>query len=671
MSPTVTATGLLPVVFDPDSPDALDVNDGVGYVVHADLSMPPPAAKPQYASSVDTEGSIPVPDSVHYDNREIGITIRVYGDSDLEVEDRLATLYQRLGRIHRQGGVLGVTLPAGRTIFFDLVGEADGDTTFDDRWLRFDKTDIELRLAARPFWRSAEIKVGAGSQTADAPLEIVTEAVPGDVPALGRLVVTDLSGLDQAECAVGTQSRHWTPDASADLFYAASSFTPLGTAAIGGGGVITSTDLGPLYKAILTSAQGLAAAPLTHVGGFRIRAGLLRPTTNSGEVSVRLQYRFGDGLWALGPEVVYGPDEREGAGTVADLGVVDIPDWVDHWEFQILAKSTVLGDDLTVRYVELFPTTEGFIRMSNLSQLDNPASFVALDAFDQTAGGLSGKTLPAGGSWAAISGSDADDFSVSGVGLVTRNNSGDTGGGRWVLATATATTCVVQTDVMLSAAPPPSTLVLLGVLARTASLTNYATVNVYAGGPGVDSQVRFEGVAGGTPLSALVANIAAPTPKVWYTLRVLIDSDGRVLVWYYQRNTTPGTAILAGQYSTFATGGTLASGQAGLHDFSGGSATPVRSYDNFAAWVPGRDAVLFANRSLELGPDRAIRQDVTGSFSSPVAKPEGRYLRLQPGVNRLLVRTLRNDPDTMPNDTFSDTEGDVFATPRGLVIPAA
>src|SRR5687767_1894213 len=104
------SAGVLPIVFDPDT-DPLDINDGVGYRVHAELSLEPPANKPVYASSHDTEGAIPASEA-HYENREIGLKVRVYGNED-EVEDRLAALYRKLGQVQRSGGVIGITTPAG------------------------------------------------------------------------------------------------------------------------------------------------------------------------------------------------------------------------------------------------------------------------------------------------------------------------------------------------------------------------------------------------------------------------------------------------------------------------------------------------------------------------------------------------------------------------------
>ena len=74
------ATLTLPVVLDPVTDDPsnaeLDLNDGRGYVMGAEPDLTPPVAKPVYASSFATEGSVAASEA-HYENRELGLPIRV------------------------------------------------------------------------------------------------------------------------------------------------------------------------------------------------------------------------------------------------------------------------------------------------------------------------------------------------------------------------------------------------------------------------------------------------------------------------------------------------------------------------------------------------------------------------------------------------------------------
>src|SRR5688572_31590542 len=108
MSPiVVTESGAfvssqLGLILNPTSegfPAQLDIANGAYGPKQADF--PPPAPKPAYASSYDTEGSIAT-DPAHYENREITVSLWVVGNSSAAVEQSLNGLYKMVGQINRE-----------------------------------------------------------------------------------------------------------------------------------------------------------------------------------------------------------------------------------------------------------------------------------------------------------------------------------------------------------------------------------------------------------------------------------------------------------------------------------------------------------------------------------------------------------------------------------------
>ena len=575
--------------------------EGVGTeVAYADLgnllahSVTPAPVSAISADSHDTEGAIFALGDPKYGQAAIADKIRVPGDDAADLEDRLAALFQKLGKLHREGGVYKRTSPNGTVQYFDILPESQGGVAFDNRYISSFRAEVDVEYTVKPFWRRPESgnltddfsvdSIGAGDWAFDsgsgtlavsggllvpsttaqkriyrtdlvchdcevttkvttgasvaAPFafrvafkilqaamddylcvqldsnsldiskrdggaianlttvahvagtatsywvrgriegnkvtaEVFTAAptptstpaatvshtltgadatkfgvgvdgmvglepipggtderyddftvnervyvettnpalitppiygIGGDVPALGRLVVTDLANADQWQVDVGVQSRHLDTAATAGLYIAGTDLTPLGSST-DTGTAIRNTDLIPTWQAIASKSG------LTHKGSFRLKIRCRRPTGNTGEVSVRLEWGTGDYRTPTLDEVTtYAADEREGVDTWVDCGVAHIPPEASSWEFRVLAKSTTTGDEIDVKDVLLIPTTEGYIELAGRERDEIPSTVSARDEFDQAAGALNAKTLPVGGTWATSGG--ATDFAV-------------------------------------------------------------------------------------------------------------------------------------------------------------------------------------------------------------------------------------------------------------------
>lgn len=665
----------------------LDISNGaatgIGYRLLAPAEFPPPKTNPIHASSFSTEGAVAT-DVAHYDNREINLQVRVTGSSAADLESKLGALYQMLGQINRKGGSLKLTSPNSTVVYFDLTPEAEGGCQFTSGYVARNRAVVSLRLAARPFWRAAEIDLGSNSETTLPWLVFTDTGVKGDVPALGRLVVTDSAGADQWTVIVGVQSEYYSNAATEALAYQAEDFTVLSTstkvagaagASGAGSNVIRNTDLTTTLQALLKSEIDASNLALTHKGDFRIWARLYRPTGNTGAVTVRLEWAEGDyHNPALNDPVAYAANDREGVFTWANLGTVHISPDSDRWEFRLLASSTIPGDEIDVDCFLLFPTTEGYIELSGLLNLAVPSLLSARDEFNQAAGALNGKTLPAGGTWAGAG--DPDDFALNTTDKTARRtataDASAPTGGRYALAGVTTySSILVECDIK----PDQDYTAVRGIVARYVDATNWLMLIEQTQGLG-QKEFQVRTCIGGA-VSVLQFTQLTPTrPGNFWTFRLYVDARGGYTAWAGLTGSTQLQKLFSGWNSTLATGGTLATGQVGIYDAYTGASAMNRDYDNFRAWVPTADAAIFASQSLELRHDRARREDTAGTFNVNVSVRRGRYLTIpaagqEARTVRLLVKGFRNDPYTQPDPAIDDISAQLFYTPRGLVVPEA
>jgi hypothetical protein len=676
------------LVLNPTSdgfPTELNIGDGLTYAPKA-AAFPPPTPRPAYASSYDTEGSI-ASDEAHYDNREITIAMWVSGGGAPDVEEALNDLAKMVGQVNREGGVLKFTTPNGTVCYFDLVQEASAELTVDHLYLWKNLAEVQLRLVARPFWRGVEVDLGSTSETSLPWLILAEAGQAGDVPSLGRVVVTS-PDRDMWTVIIGGQSRYYSADATAALGYQAEDLTPVGTstktagatgASGSGSNVVRNTNLTSTYQAILRSEIDATNAALTHKGTYRVWAKLYRPTGNTGAVSVRLEWAEGDYTRpTLNDPVGYAADDREGVFTWVNLGIVSIDPTSTRWEFRLLAKSTIAGDEIDADCFLLVPTEVVYTELSGKAQFQWPSSFSALSTFDTESGAITGDSATVGGAWAGAG--DADDFSA-GSSVATRtavSDAADTG--RYAISGAAAFAAqLVQVDLKVGTASGVLTEGEFGVLARYVDTSNFlraAVRNTGASTPQLEV-VRIEKRVAGTFTILADVLISPLALSTFYTLSLLVDAAGRWTVWLNAQGLGVGEPIAAGYDAVLATGGALDDGKPGMYDEWGSAAACTRTYDNFAAWAPANNAAIFAGQSLTLAHDGATRKDATGTVPSTVPLRSGRYLKIPPAgpegrSTRLAILALPNDPYTMGDvAAIYDLSAQLYVTPRGLVVPEA
>lgn len=468
-----------------------------------------------------------------------------------------------------------------------------------------------------------------------------------DYPARMRLVIDNDSTSNMLGLLVAVRSRTHSADATAQSAYEAEDLTPMGGGAIatlsgasGGGSnnVISATPIDH-WQAILSSKILASGLHMTHVGTYRVFARINDAAATAGDTSLRLEYYAGDpSRPTLNPIKA---TAVAGAGfSIVDLGQVTIGKarvGPQLWEWRILAKRSGVAAALRVDKVWHFPVDEGFSKVVASTALPTPTSFSARDEFDQSAGALTGKTLPIGGTWSGSG--DTDDFSVA-AGVATRVATGDANGsGRFIRAsTPNLTNVAVRLDVKFSAAAIETAA--LGVLVRYVNASNFGLAFigrfVDAGAQVISSGVSITliKVVGGNATLLGSVNLPSLASGVFQDIQLAISDSGVARV-----AGEGATEPLLVSDSALATGGTLASGAVGIADQQALGTANTRTYDNFAAWVPEFDAVLYASCSAELRSDGYFREDSAVAVSSelpvldalpriPPAGMEGRTLEV-------------------------------------------
>ena len=648
------------------------------------ISAPAPPPKYQWATSVDTEGSELA--SRGHENRVITIGLWVTGAT------ALANLTDKITKLHREGGTLKYTSPAGTERIADIKAADAYDPIYDHMHVMGGVTAVSFSLPAKPYLRGAEVDLGDNVETT-LPALVFTEAtVAGDVPALGRLVVDNDASLDQWWLTWGIQSRYYSSSANAALYYEAEGRTPLGGSSTGAGAsspsgtVIQNTALSTNYQAVMSTQASGGGAHLSHIGSFRVYARCLVLTANAGTVSVALEWGEGDYLRPTTNAATDIPTTPSDVWRLVDMGIVtlrQVHTGTQQWEGRILAKSTSAGDDLYIDYLMLVPLDEGSGIASAVTRSVTPTSYGVIDQFTSTTAGsnLNARVAPTGGTWATSGGATDLQFSDAIGEELVRSVGTDVIGsdGRYALVGSTNYTNVeVSTRIYWTGTYAATAQGRKAIIARWTNSSNYlrgALIHQYTTSL---QPLRLEVTQTVSGTAAIITTYSFPTTvlsaSTWYTLRLRVLSNGTV---YLAIEDSAGTVIRETEGASpiaLATGGTLATGLVGLYDFSS-AAGMTRYYDDVFAFVPVPDAAVFPSQSLEVRHDRVTRENTAGGVWSTVSSYTGDYLYVPPSgaearTARMIVKYLRNEPLSGIDSSIDDISAKLFVTPRYLSLPA-
>lgn len=584
----------------------------------------------------------------------------------------VADLEKKIDRLNREGGTLKRVVPDGDPIIFDVV-RATYSAVMDRRVIYAKRTEASITFICKPFGRGATEVVGPNNDETVLPaLRFLLAGVGGDVPALGRLIVTERQGADQFRLLWGLRSRYYDPAATAALFYEAEGRTAL----IGAAGALANASAGqaavhgPIastgFQAVLSTQASGGGAHLTHTGTYRLLARI--QSTGNGSLELTADYAEGDRIQRVPTGKTFVPTSP-GQYELADLGCVRLTRGL--WEGRVLARHTSPGVSvsLSVDCLFLVPVAEAAGQAYGRPALSPPSVLTLLDTADAGAAIALVGNGPYGVGSVYAGGGDADDFTYTATGLIQRAFTGDSGGlqaGRYDWSPTSLTMTAVQVDFLASAANVSA--LRQGVVARAENATN-AVIAYYRWPISTFGTLNLEHASGGGSTLYSV-NAPALLAGTWYTLTLYVDTAGRFAVYLNAQGAQLGDPLLTGVDAALATGGTRAAGFTGLFDGNSSGSAVTRQYDNVRSWAPSLDAALFANRQLEVRSSEVRRQDPGGTTWGAPGK-DGDYLLIPPAgpdnrTAEVIVKASRGNPG---DGAIDDIRGALAYTPRYLVVP--
>jgi len=639
-----------------------------------ELNTDPPKARPDWISAADSEGAALLRQPQH-ENRTVTMKLRVTAQASMNAAlDQVGAIRDKLRSASATpDGIALVWTPANstRSVTFDvLAGEIpempiglDGQA-----WSWFKQRPIfTIEMTCKPYWRGTETLTStASSSTPFVTLEVA--GVTGDVPALGRLIVTDTATQLRRHVEWGLENQYYNSGLS--LLVDSDSMTVSGFAgsqttrsgaydpnATGNNVIRTTLDSRP------TACCGTGS--LSHVGTYRVKA---RVWSLSSNPKVRLAWQEGDGPFMANPFVAVPTDgwsEIDLGTVIVDPVLTGTQRWTGRIEAYSL-RSDGTADTLDVDYLTLVPAGEGYGK-ARATYSYSPGVVVGRDEFTGTTSGgaLNARVAPAGGTW-ATTGAATDwafaDGPLSTEESVLRTSAAvETFPGRIAtLGSTNYTNVEVASWIQRHAA-----LSTMGVVARFVDINNLLVAYNNGGSTFVLRQI-----VAGTVTTLGIVNISTPA-FAWLEIRLVAFASGRILAVLKYGNGGD-IAMIEATSTAVATGGALATGKPGIMDQALSATAPgSRYYDNFYVATPSAEPVAInTSRTLEFRYDDTIRGDSAGTvYGRPQSYNGSRFL-VPPGTSRVLVKARRNDVDTSPDDSVTDaTQIQVGYTPRGLVVP--
>ena len=642
------------------------------------------AAIEQYLADVQM-GQLPV--DYRLPNRTITIPL-LLRDAALSFETLRKNFQQKTGLFQREGG--WIKRQTARGPLYAEVMSAQlklGGSTAQALW-GID-ADAVFTLTTLPDWYGEEVVDTQKSNAVNATELIyrIDSTVSGDLGARARLLLKNLSTFDLHGLLWGVRSRNYSADPTAQLVYDAEALTPVSPAAIAAnanasnGSEVRIASLSNNWTAILsTDIAGVGS--MTQVGSYEVWARVrtevdpLFPAQMAPRV--RLVWDVGDLIQPVENVPVRLPLDAD--YFLADLGTVRLdqaPVGQHRWQGMIQAAEGY--KPFAIDKIWLQPLDEAAGRLS-ISPVANVGltGYSARDPFDadQTIA-LTDSDLPVGGKW-TFSHGDTDDFSWDGPNFrIKRSTVSDTAARFLYASGPTLTATAVQIDFFNSGGASSGSSLQSFLMFRRVNATNYGYVAVgdYNDGQGTRERIYLGAVVGGTPVTLGMAYVPQ-FENQWWSLRVAVTPIGYIFAWLFPLGSAlpPDPTVLRYDPTRFATGQALASGKVGIGDQNSGTTAVTRYYNNFLAWTPDDDAVIFADKSAELRFDGMYREAPGGTHYAPMSTVLGDLLRLPPSgmesrTTEIFLKPSFGDLDKASDSQLTRLQAQMRYRPSYLFVP--
>jgi hypothetical protein len=659
------------------------VLDGVpltsGTFTLMELSADPPRERQDWITAADSESAALFRQPKH-ENRVITMKLRVAAQVSMDTAlDQVAALVTKLRAASASAAGVGLvwtnstrtrtfTVLSGEITEMPIALSGEGYS-----WL-LQRPVVTVEMKCNPYWLGTETLTSSTStSTPFVTLEVA--GVTGDVPALGRLIITDTATQSRRFVEWGLEGP-LTYNSGTSLIVDSDSMV---TSGFSGSQTSTTDAYDPnasgnnsiLGGAYLQAAALCGTGNQTHVGSFRVRGRIMSALANS--AMFRLSWQAGDGPFTPNPWVVprttFNWEEH-------DLGTITVPTGSGRWTGRVEvalnpANLGPLGTGVYLDYLTLVPVSDGYGK-ARASYSYSSGVIAAYDQFSSTTAGvaLNARAAPAGGTWATSG--DATDFvfadnfnatTADGVESIARSTSAAETSGRFAILGATNYTDT-QVDVRARIGA-----VTIGkeqyAIARWVDSSNYLRLVVPLSG-----DVKLETVVAGTVATLAQSFGWTRALQTSYRLRLIAYASGRVIG---QVLSDAGAVLvdLNAASSALATAGALATGKPGLCDRSTSAIGGARNFTEFIVSTPVAEPItLYSGRNMQIRYDTVYRQDSTGTYTGAPPSYRGSRFTLPVGTSRVLALARRNDLETNNSANVTDsTQIQVGWTPRGLAVP--
>ena len=598
----------------------------------------------QEVTPYEAEGSVGKSVIDHrLENRLIHVPLIIRATEETSFDDWRERLQAAVSVINNGGGGwLRRTFASGRKVYVDIeTAKAHFSSNRDTEVGDFDHEAI-LELNALPDFYGAEVTESLGTGTGDLARTLI---VGGDLPArVTNFQVTDTSGNAQLGLMWHARGRNYSSSERAKWAYNAESLLRLDAAEEAtlsgsyGTKVVKHPSLSTSWTPVL-STNLKSGEYLTHTGLYNVWARVY--TTSTETPWLRLLYGVGDVLNPSENVQVRVPgSDNYYLVNLGQVNVAAIPFGEQRWEGLIQARGEDGGENLSIDrlWLECGDESCGVLSVP-LASVSTSAAFAARDEFNQEGTGetanLEGLSLELGGSWSEVSKTGSSGFKVNGTSKrAERTANGDASlhAGCYALAGTTEHTAFqVQADIELQLSPTflnENNEWRDGVFGRYSSTENW-----------IMATLSKDSSAHGTLLSVVKREAGTETVLGSKTTGLSVGAKQRVVLlvtgagsWsayaYSASAAQPGAPLLTGTDPALATGGSLAKGKIGIYDALVPVETGDRNFDNFLAFAPEQDAVIFGDKSARLTSKGMFRESEDGKGYGWIAYPGSDLPRL-------------------------------------------
>ena len=656
---------------------------GTFHVEKIDFS--PPKKRTEWAQANDSDGGDLIRTPL-YENRTVTMSVRVDPQSTENAAlVKVGELVDMLQEAEKNpGGIPLEWTPASSTktiTFYVLSGEVTGiPITIESGWL-VKAPLVDISLTCKPFGYGAEEEVLAAKSN-ETGLSVVTatiSGVKGDVPAEGRLVVTDSAAVGRRFVEWGVQNRYY--DAATSLIRDNEEMTAVGGApseAANTGAYKPSGTKGTIATTLFPEPTICCnTGTLKHVGVFRVKARVQAVSGGEGipeQVHVRMSYQDGESPFRAND---WQSPPVSGKFVEVDLGQVSLTEKVtgtQKWVGQIEAYSENVAakDVLHVDYLTFIPILEGYGKAHGPT-VQQAGTIVDYDNFTTgtLSGSLGGRT-PALGAPPWETKGAATDWTVT-ANSATRSTELEAGeSGRFALIGSALGNSSVATSHWVSSTISTGASVKLGAALRYVNETNYAVAYVSLLQTGWYLQLLVK-VAGVPTYLASTYTAVTRGPSSTVAISFTATLDGALSA----SATVDGkTQSVAATHKSIIGGEALQSGKPGTWDqYTGKGFVPRLLSSLSAKTLPALPYCIQPSRAMEFRSDSTLTADSSGTYYGPSPQSRGsRFFLPQAGeanrTSRILVKADRNDLAESDQQTIADAFNvKVYATPRYSVIP--